>query len=298
MSIKKNCKYQRNYKFHYIYKITCLCGDLKNHYYLGKHSTRKDDPINDDYYGGGVIINKYYKKYPPELGVTITKEILEFNPDVETNSRRETEIIGDKWETDPLCLNRKKGGEGGNGYANRGKKHTQEQTDNWKAYMKEYFKTHKGWKTGKGTIVDCYDDDGELVGRFGTKDLACRVLGVTSIDWGFEKETNKCADHRWRTADSMFSSIDNICVYVKPKKVMSKEAVEKIKKSKEGLTLPQTRTAIIGVDKYGNEKRYDGIVSAAEDVHPENAKAAQKNIQQAAMGKRRSAYKHTWRYAV
>ena len=81
-------------------------------------------------------------------------------------------------------------------------------------------------------------------------------------------------------------------------KKMSKEAVEKIKKSKEGLTLPQTRTAIIGVDKYGNEKRYDGIVSAAEDVHPENAKAAQKNIQQAAMGKRRSAYKHTWRYAV
>lgn len=296
--MRNNRKYTYNYKHHYIYKITCLCGNLKGHYYYGKHSTLKDDALNDGYYVGGVILRNYYKAYPPEIGVTITKEIIEYNDTIESNSTREKQIIGDLWKTDPLCLNRKKGGEGGNGHANKGKVHSKEQTEQHNAFMKDYWKTHKSPRQGVGTIVDCYDDDGELVGRFGTKDLACRVLGVTSIDWGLEKETNKCADHRWRTADSMFSSIDNICVYVKPKKVMPKEAVEKIKKSKEGLTLPQTRTAIIGVDKDGNEKRYDGIVTAAKDVHPENIEAAQKNIQQAAIGKRRSAYERTWRYAV
>ena len=75
---------------HYIYKITCLKGSLKNHYYIGKHST-----VNDDweYYGSGTIIQDYYKKYGREQGVSITKEILEYNQSFEQNMTREREII-------------------------------------------------------------------------------------------------------------------------------------------------------------------------------------------------------------
>lgn len=298
MAIKKDCDYQKNYKFHYIYKITCLCGNLKDHYYIGKHSTIKDDPIDDNYYGGGVIINKYYEKYPPVLGVTITKEIIEFNSSVEENKVREEEVIGDKWLTDPLCLNRKKGGEGGNGHANRGKVHSKEQTEQHNAFMKEYWKTHRPPRRGIGTMVECYDDEGELVGRFATQELACRVFGVGSVDWGLDKETNKSAGYRWRKTDSMFSNIDNIGEYIKPKLVMTDESKAKMRARKIGIPQPEERTAVIGTDAYGNEKEYDGIVSAAKDVHPENIKAAQKNIQQAAIGRRRSAYGRTWRYLV
>ncbi|MBO7734390.1 MAG: hypothetical protein J6S67_17630 [Methanobrevibacter sp.] len=271
---------------------------MNGYYYIGKHSTTHDDPLDDGYYGGGVIIRNYYKKYPPQIGVTITKEILELNEDVVSNSKRELEIIGDLWKTDPLCLNRKKGGEGGNGHANKGKVHSKEQNEFTSRFMKEYWSKHKPPRVGAGDIVDCYDDDGDFVGRFNTQELASKFWGVTTIKWGLEGETHKVAGYRWRVVDSMFSTIDNIGEYVKPKKVLPKEAVEKIKASKVGLTLPQTRTPVIGVDENGIEKYYDGIVSAANDVHPENSKSAQKSIQQAAMGKRPTAYGRKWRYAV
>lgn len=94
---------------HYIYKITCLKGSLKDHYYIGKHSTINE---NWEYYGSGTIIKDYYKKYGREQGVSITKEILEYNNSYEENLRREKEIIGNLWETDPLCLNLCGGGRG------------------------------------------------------------------------------------------------------------------------------------------------------------------------------------------
>lgn len=84
-------------------------GSLKDHYYIGKHST-----VNDDweYYGSGTIIQDYYKKYGREQGVSITKEILEYNQSFEQNMTREREIIGDLWKTDPMCLNLCNGGYG------------------------------------------------------------------------------------------------------------------------------------------------------------------------------------------
>ena len=294
----KNKKYNYNYKHHYIYKITCLCGSLAGCYYIGKHSTLKPDAELDGYYGGGVIINNYYKKYPPVQNKTIIKEILEYNPTIEENSRREKEIIGNLFETDPKCLNKKKGGEGGNGYANRGKKHSKEQTENWKKYMKEYYKTHKGFNSGKGKMVECYDDNGDFIGRFKTQELAGKVLGRNAISWGLGKSTHKQYGFRWRftEGDSIYAPIKTIEPYVKPKKVVSRDVVERIKESKKGLELPQTRVAVIATDKYGNDVVYDGIVSAAKAIHPENLKAAQKNIQQAAKGKRRVAYGYTWKY--
>lgn len=95
---------------HYIYKITCLCGSLAGHYYIGKRTQRAE---GERYYGSGSVIKKYYKKYPPVEGETIIKEILEFNQSQKENSRREKEILGDLFKNDPLCLNLKRGGEGG-----------------------------------------------------------------------------------------------------------------------------------------------------------------------------------------
>jgi len=121
---------------HYIYKITCLKGTLKGHYYIGKHSTKNADW---DYYGSGKIIRDYYKKYGRKQGQSIIKEILEYNPSFEENLKREMEIIGNLWETDPLCLNLCGGGRGPWGVkvseetrqklrkSHQGKKHTLEQ---------------------------------------------------------------------------------------------------------------------------------------------------------------------------
>lgn len=95
---------------HYIYKITCLCGSLKDHYYIGKHTAKN---INDGYAGSGNIIVGYFEKYGKIEGETYTKEILEYNKTKKENAKREEEIIGDLFLTDPLCLNLKQGGEGG-----------------------------------------------------------------------------------------------------------------------------------------------------------------------------------------
>lgn len=97
-------------QINYIYRTTCLCGSLKNHYYIGKHTT---DNFNDGYAGSGNIIVEYFEKYGKIEGETYTKEILEYNKTASENAKREEEIIGDLFLTDPLCLNLKQGGEGG-----------------------------------------------------------------------------------------------------------------------------------------------------------------------------------------
>ena len=94
---------------HYIYKITCLLGSLKGHYYIGKHSTSRPQ---DKYYGSGTVLRDYYKKYGKKDGVTFIKEILEYNDTFEKNMDREREIIGDLWKTDPMCMNLCNGGYG------------------------------------------------------------------------------------------------------------------------------------------------------------------------------------------
>lgn len=94
---------------YYTYKTTLLKGSLKGFYYLGKHSTKK---LNDGYCGSGKIINKYFKKYHKIKGKTYLKEILCFYDTEEEAYEAETLLIGDKWKTDPLCLNMVPGGKG------------------------------------------------------------------------------------------------------------------------------------------------------------------------------------------
>lgn len=77
--------------FHYIYKITFLCGSHKGSYYIGKRTSRSS-PEKDSYRGSGIFCKRYYDKY----GIinTYTKEILEVNPSKELNAEREAFWIG------------------------------------------------------------------------------------------------------------------------------------------------------------------------------------------------------------
>lgn len=90
--------------YYYIYKITCTAGSFKDHYYIGQHKT---DDLDDGYKGSGVKIQKYYQKYPNDY----KKEILEWCGDEVDMNYYEDYFISDKYETDPLCLNLKAGGD-------------------------------------------------------------------------------------------------------------------------------------------------------------------------------------------
>lgn len=100
--------------YYYIYKITCLCGSFKNHYYLGRHKTKK---LNDGYAGSGVKINKYYDKYGKIENKTYIKEILAFYNNDEELTKAEKNFIDDKYITDPMCLNLCEGGLNISGYS-------------------------------------------------------------------------------------------------------------------------------------------------------------------------------------
>ena len=95
----------------YIYKIHFLCGFPSGRYYIGKHK-HTGDLNNDKYTGSGNFCKAYFKKYGKKEGITYIKEILEINPSEEINNQREELIIGDKYKTDPLCMNLVSGGSG------------------------------------------------------------------------------------------------------------------------------------------------------------------------------------------
>lgn len=95
--------------YRYIYKIICLCGDLKDKYYIGQHTTYN---LNDGYLGSSSVLPKYWKKYGKIENVTYRKEILSFN---EAKCQAALDIlekiyIGDLYKTDKMCLNRIRGG--------------------------------------------------------------------------------------------------------------------------------------------------------------------------------------------
>lgn len=94
---------------HYIYRIDFLCGE-QGRYYIGKHSFRYANIEKSSYAGSGSFCKRYYKKYGKILNKTYKKTIIEINDTFEINRKRELEIIGDLWYTDPLCVNMCPGG--------------------------------------------------------------------------------------------------------------------------------------------------------------------------------------------
>ena len=98
------------HKFYYTYKITLLKGSLAGHYYYGRHKTNN---LNDGYAGSGTKLQAYYKKYDSIEGITYVKSILQFYESDEELNTAEKLLIGDKYNTDPLCINLCAGGSWG-----------------------------------------------------------------------------------------------------------------------------------------------------------------------------------------
>lgn len=86
-------------KYYYVYKITFLCGEYKEHYYIGAHYGN----MFDDYCGSGAICEEYYKKYG-KLD-TYKKEIICICTCQEHASRLEKELIASNIDNE-LCENR------------------------------------------------------------------------------------------------------------------------------------------------------------------------------------------------
>lgn len=81
---------------YYTYKILFSSG----HYYIGRrkcpHNTA---PETDSYLGSPVTNSHYWEQETPE------KSILEIFEDCDEHLYSEEKHLGDKWKTDPLCLN-------------------------------------------------------------------------------------------------------------------------------------------------------------------------------------------------
>lgn len=95
-------------KFHYIYKIIHI---PTNRYYLGKHTTRPLQNLEDDFYmGSGFIWKKIIKKYPKS---EFLKIILKTFNTKEEAAIAERQFITEAEIANPLCQNLIKGGTGG-----------------------------------------------------------------------------------------------------------------------------------------------------------------------------------------
>jgi hypothetical protein len=89
---------------HYVYKTTC---NITGRYYIGIHSTTN---IEDGYMGSGLILRRSIRKY----GINNHKrEILEYVPSRDILFIREAEIVNEEIILDDLCMNLRKGGQGG-----------------------------------------------------------------------------------------------------------------------------------------------------------------------------------------
>jgi len=92
-------------RHHFLYKTT----NLKNgKYYLGMHSTSK---LDDGYLGSGNRLRRSIRKYGKE---NFKLEILEFFESREDLANAEKKLITEDILKDPMCMNLKFGGQGGN----------------------------------------------------------------------------------------------------------------------------------------------------------------------------------------
>lgn len=93
--------------YYYVYKTT---NTINGKYYIGAH---KSNNLHDKfYYGSGVILNKAIEKYGKE---NFVNEIIEYYPNEKLMFEGERKIIGNLWESDPMCYNQSPGGHGGSG---------------------------------------------------------------------------------------------------------------------------------------------------------------------------------------
>jgi len=91
-------------KYHFIYKTT---NEVNGKFYVGMHST---DDLDDGYIGSGKYLWNSIRKYGRE---NFRIEILESFESRGELKKREEELVNEDMLKDPLCMNLRKGGEGG-----------------------------------------------------------------------------------------------------------------------------------------------------------------------------------------
>lgn len=171
-------------EYYYIYKITCLAGSFKDHYYIGQrkcHCLPEEDP----YKGSGTKILDYYKKYPHDY----KKEIICLCKDADDLNQKEDFYVGDLYKTDPMCLNLVAGGNGyhifdGEKNGMYGKKHSeyskklmsinngshrQEVRDKISKSRIKFCKEHPGYMSG---------DKNGMYGKTGGKNPASKQIKI------------------------------------------------------------------------------------------------------------------------
>jgi hypothetical protein len=96
---------RKQHTHHYIYKVTC---NVTGKYYIGMHSSSN---LEDGYFGSGKVLKRSLNKHGKE---NHSIEILEWLPDRSSLKAREREIVNEDMLCDPMCMNLKIGGDGGN----------------------------------------------------------------------------------------------------------------------------------------------------------------------------------------
>ena len=91
-------------KWHYIYKTT---NKINEKFYVGMHSTNN---LEDGYIGSGKYLWNSIRKHGRE---NFEVEFLEFFDSREKLRERESFIVTEDFITNPLCMNLKRGGDGG-----------------------------------------------------------------------------------------------------------------------------------------------------------------------------------------
>jgi group I intron endonuclease len=93
--------------YYYVYKTINL---INGKYYIGAH--KSDTPHDLSYVGSGTIIKKAIEKYGVD---NFINGVIDYYPDKSSMFEAEKLIVGDLWQTDPLCYNQSPGGYGGSG---------------------------------------------------------------------------------------------------------------------------------------------------------------------------------------
>ncbi len=217
---------------HYIYKIIFLRGYPAGRYYLGKRTFGGNDISKDSYSGSGAFCKAYFKAYGKKEGDTYIKKIIEVNLSSKINSDRETEIIGDKYKTDPLCMNKMIGGKGGEMCESR--------------------------------VILQYNLDGELIGIHDSECKAAQSVGLegsSGISVCCISKNGSSAGYIWRFADEPLTKteLNDIVIHSKPIKQYTEDLqfIKQWDSAKEaGDSLNINAASIIAVCTHSNKKRH------------------------------------------
>lgn len=268
---------------YYTYKITLTKGRLTNHYYLGMHKT---DNINDGYKGSGKILLNYYQKYPNDY----IKEIISYYDDFDSLCEAERILIGDLYNTDPLCINIKPGGNGGSYKGiNKGIKRSEEQKRNLSDKLKEKYKSGEisAWNKGIPMSEDAKkklsnSNKGRISPRKGCtlSDEIKEKISKALIGSHLSEETKR------KMSESIKGRIWNKGFH------LSDETKKKISESNKGRTFSEeTRKKISESNKnkqVSEETKRKLSESAKNRKHKPCSEETKKKISEANKGKKRS----------